>query len=330
MRVTFYLCVIITLSNCFNLNSQVESSILDKFYKEKLLELEASWNDMGYWGNAFEKKDNRFNESISYYLLMEEMYGLSYKNKIIKAIEFSFGNFQNQSGAMLQENMPSHIRTSLFLFGIAKAGLKYPELFNNLIVLNGIDKAYKYLKNQHEFSSNQNMAAMLSLYSLYNSTCDDKLYDLYMEYRQRAINDFIEVDEQNGYWPEAPYSWKNRLNTPYLLVQSFILQSYLLLTSDTLIQNLFNKQSSFLVSNINFDNCSINVRSSIGNFAKNKIYDLEISTASFFWIKNHKLSEAERNRLLLLCITFFNKEVKKAPVLLNTDTYFRFGLIYFL
>ncbi|AXT57339.1 hypothetical protein D1815_16895 [Aquimarina sp. AD1] len=324
--------LLILLSFLFQVISsegQDNDELISNYLKSNMMELEKNWNDKGYWGDALENIDNRYNEAITFYFFMEEENVKLYNQRIKKAIEFSFDNLQGENGAFLQNNRPSHIRTSLFLHGIGKISEKHPDILENTIVKKGIRKACNWLKEPHAFATNHNMAAMLAMYSLYHSTCDIFYFDLFKLYRDNILKNYIPVDEENGYWPEAPSNWRNRLNVPYLLVQSFLLQEYLLINEDEDVEMRFNKLVNFVFKQINVNKCSINVRNSIGNFKKNNIKDLNISVASFFWMHNlqNKLTKRQQKKLLIQSFNFFDSSCKKAPVLLYTDLYYRFAII---
>lgn len=326
-KILFFLFFSLSFINiCTSQNIDI---LLNKFLKGKMEELESTWNTDGYWGQALSNKDNRYNEAITFYMSMEKDTNLYYKNRIYKAIKFSFKNLQDNNGALLQENKPSHIRTSLFLYGISKVSFKYPQILQEDFVQKGLKKACDFLKTPQEFSSNHNIAALLAFFSLYQATCDIYYYKLFQIYRENILNNYISIDRDNGYWPEAPKNWSNRLNTPYLFVQSFLLNEYLMLNQDKDLLKLFNNLDNFIYNNLDVDNCTIDVSNSIGGFSKKGIKNLKFSVAAFFMLPKIKerLTPYQRRKVLLKCFKHFEKEHQKASVLLYTDTYFRFAAI---
>ncbi|MET7028791.1 hypothetical protein [Sediminicola luteus] len=322
MKVYYVISIFLFSNFC---NSQNPNIYLDKFLESKLTEIEKTWNERGYWGKGFENKDNRYNEAITFYLSIETEEISYYNSRIKKAILFSIENLQNKEGAFIQEGESSHIRTSLFLHGLAKVANKYPEIFNQEKIRISVNKAVKWLETPHKFSSNHNMASMLALKSLYNVTCNNSYLKLHHFYRNIILRDYNE----SGYWPEAPKDWNNTLNTPYLFVQHFLLEEYLLNNTDEHITKLKNNLSNFIYSKINLKTCSVDVRGSLGNFKKNNVENLRFSVASFFWSSEifKKLSNHQRNSILEKCVNNFKLETEKAEILNNTDVFYRFGII---
>lgn len=304
---------------------QCNSQTLDLFLDHKFIEIESTWDERGFWGDALQNKDNRYNEAILFYLSCEKKEVSYYETRILKAIKFSIEHFQLENGAFMHEGQQSHIRTSLFLYAIAKVGLKYPILFEEIDIVNSINKAVNWLKAPHKFASNHNIAAMLALKTLYQVTKKSYYLDLHLFYRKLIINSY----NTKGYWPEAPKDWSNRLNIPYLFVQSFLIEEYLLYNKDEKIKILYQNLVFFMFNRIDVKNCKVDVTESIGNFSSKGISSLNFSVASFFWSSRLKFKSDNFNKeqIIKKCISNFNYETKDSFILNYTDIYYRFAII---
>ncbi|WP_340201029.1 hypothetical protein [Ascidiimonas sp. W6] len=307
-----------------NTNRLIESK-LDAYYEV----LEKNWNVNGYWGKAAQQKDNRYNEAILFYQYKElkNPSDTSIFPKIKKAIYYSFNFLQHEDGGMLQENIPVHVRTSLFLEAIAKVAVHHPEILKDSLIREGIMCAVNWLKEPHEFAFNHNIAAMLAFNSL-SKLYDDKIFkQLELDYRKLLLENFIAIDKYHGYWPEAPETWSNRLNKPYLLVQSMFLNAYIMQENDSEIQKLYQKLNRYILSQINLEKGTISIENSLGHFDANQ-KEVPVSCVSFFQAYPARINmlEKKNKKLLHKLITHFDAGSKKAPVLLYTDLYYRFTL----
>jgi hypothetical protein len=301
------------------------SKQLDTYFEE----LELNWHSEGYWGQALNQKDNRYNEAILFYAYQQGTNALDTLvfYKIKKAIHFSFRNLQNENGAMLQQNIPTHVRTALFLEAIAKAASRYPALLKDDKIKKGILKATAWLQTPHNFATNHNLATLLALHSLSELYLDPIFKDLYKKYRTLLLNSFIPTAENQGYWPEAPKTWSNRLNKPYLMVQSMFLKAYLMQQEDWEMEQLHRKLNTFILSNLDLKKCMINIKNSLGRFKTGETA-IPVSCASFFWMQPgvEILNKRKKKKILKLCLAHFDDSSKEFPVLLYTDLYYRFVL----
>ncbi|MBU2900552.1 hypothetical protein [Maribacter dokdonensis] len=325
--------VLICFIQSFNIYGQDINTILDAYSTKKVDYLEKTWCHEGYWGEAKEKKDNRFNEAILIYSLKENFDNDYYKLRIRKAIFFSIRHLQDSiTGGFYENNRPNHVRTSLFLNAIATVISKHPEIYENLEVQSSIHRAVKFISTPQEFSSNHNLAALMSLSKLHEVTCDNVFADLLKEYREVIIKDFIfDQDYKSGYWPEAPKRWKNRLNVPYLLVQLMFVQQYLQTNKkeDEKIDKLYKAQLRKLSSLVNYKNFTLDVRQSYGKFKNKDIKFIKFSVPSIFFNSSmiDRIPLDNRKEFLLKCLERFDNDIKKYPALLNSDLYYRFLII---
>lgn len=307
---------------------QNTQSFLDLYLDEQFSKLDKTWNDQGYWGKALENTDNRFNEAILVYARLGDNPETDYV-KISKAIKFSFENLQDLNGGMLQLGRPVHVRTSLFLFGIANVMEKYPQILEeDDVIKEGFEKAVHYLSRPHPFSSNHNMAAMLAMRSLYRVTKQPRFFIMFKKYREIILETFIDVGPNEGYWPESEKKWSNRLSVPYLFVQSFFLMEYLSNFNDVYLEKLYEKEINFIIRLVDFQEVNLNVEMSNGDFKKKGIKSVPISNYSFFGQKKIEriTSKMERWNILQNVSKMFDRRCAEIPYLRNTDMYFRFGM----
>lgn len=308
-----------------------QQQILDDFLKEELSALMANWKSEGYWPRAKEDLDNRYNEAIllSFMKWKGSNRDTTFYQNLKKTIYYSISHLQNNEGFFVQNNKSSHMRTSLFLKGIIKSLEECPDLLNDKKILNGILSACSALEKPHPFAFNQNIAAMSVYYSLYKILGQKYYFEMYTFYRQLLLKEFVELEKGLGYWPEAPVNWKNRLNIPYLFVQSMMLQDYLIACDDEEMRIRHVKLNKLIYQNVNLDDVEINVENSIGNYASKGIKSVPISVASFFWMQPiyQTLDKTQKQAILKKCIENFRANAKKDNVILYTDLYYRFAMI---
>ena len=308
-----------------------QNRILTDFIDSQVSAIMSEWIQEGYWGDAKRNYDNRYNEAILLSILQEKAKRNDEKflRNLRKTFYYSIDNFQDINGFFLQEKRPSHVRTSLFLKCIAQAVKEYPNLSEDEKIMLSVKNICKALEVPHPFSFNQNIAAMMALFSMYEVNQDKDIYNRYMMYRELLLKSFIKVDSKKGYWPEAPDTRKNRLNKPYLFVQSMMLQEYLNLKKDLLMEKAHRQLNSFIYSNIDLDKVHINVENSLGNFKQRNIKSIPISVASFFWMEPacSSLNENQRKRILKKCISNFEQKIESNDIVRYTDLYYRFAMI---
>ncbi|WP_420320948.1 hypothetical protein [Flagellimonas sp.] len=297
-----------------------------EFYNNQFKLIQKTWNDEGYWGEALKNLDNRYNEAILVYCKLDSCASSENAKKIKKAIRFSFQNLQDDTGGMLQNGKPVHVRTSLFLYGVINAISHHPKLLNNKKIHRGYQRAIKYLEKPHPFSSNHNMAAMLVMRTLYQKTCENRFLELFDMYRGIVVNSFKQQDDKFGFWPESAKKWRHRLSIPYLFVQNFFLAEYFKYYEDPNLLRLFKMQIAYLSTFVDFKRCQVDVTKSTGGFKKKGIEKVAISNYSFF-----TLSKSEQSSLQTIfnrTSVEFKKKALQIPYLNHTDLYFRFGLIH--
>jgi hypothetical protein len=308
-----------------------QHQILDDFLNEEISSVMAKWNSEGYWPRAKENMDNRYNEAIllSFVKWKHANWNTTFYRNLKKTIYYSIDYLQNEEGFFVQNNKSSHMRTSLFLKCLIKPLEEHPDLLKDEKILLGISRACKALEKPHPFAYNQNIAAMSAFYSLYKVFGKKYYFEKYTFYRDLLLKEFIELDKEFGYWPEAPEDWKNRLNVPYLFVQSMMLQDYLISCEDMEMHDRHIKLNKLIYQNVNIGEVELNVENSIGNFASKGIKTVPVSVASFFWMQpiNETLDKSQKQEILRKCIENFRANVNKDNVVLYTDLYYRFAMI---
>lgn len=295
------------------------------------------WDSNSGWMDYHTNVDVSYQEVINYLSFVQAEFDVGDYDKIRKSINYSLSNLQSSSGAFYQNAGESYVRTSLYIISILNALESYPMLVsdvNNLTIR--IKLAASWLSTQEkEWAGNHQIFTLIAFSLLYKKYGDSiYLTELY-RIKSELVNDFVHIDNTNGYWPEAPNSWPNRLLTPYLQTQIIGMGYYLEITNDPELKELFIKELNFF--NRHFDEYTltfditdsysyINVYEPYGidsiNIGAPAViaYSCKYTSSYCFLIQDpNKLYE-----LYLLMVDNFERDGYST---LFTDSFYRFGAI---
>jgi hypothetical protein len=312
-----------------------QEDIIDAVTWKMYLYAETLYNPEGYWGKAGPERDVRYNEVILFYNFIKRHYGVNNDAKIMTSIDYSCAHLRSPQGAFLQEGQESYMRTAMYITAICEVLQEDSRLFaDGDELLDTLRASAEWLFNaRHDnFNGNQDLAAMLAFYEMALLTNGEDSWQYFGVLRARVRETFIFEEDGKGYLPEAPTSWDNRLNVPYLQVQAFILGFYLLLNpSDGEMKNLFDALVGEYHSFLDEKDCTLNVEDSLGHYSEDEV---PISVPSVLWLAckftNKLCSTVNASGGRIVASSFqrlnaANTELK--DILICTDAFWRYGII---
>ena len=232
--------------------------------------ISGAFNDQGYFGDASDLEDISYQESVTYLSLVNKYYGdIISVDDLGDSIIWSFNTLRDSEGGLKQNGVVSGVvRTSLYLFSVSNACMIDSRLLEvcNTLAEELLSSARWVSAANREWFGNHDLAALLMFYRLFQLTDNQDYFDMYAEKRSQLLAGFVHIDSDNGYWPEAPTHWANRLLTEYLGLQIMLSGYYLVLNPD-------DQEFSALIKK------EVNVFSSYANMSK---LELDVSDSYAF------------------------------------------------
>ncbi|NVJ60871.1 MAG: hypothetical protein HWE27_10800 [Gammaproteobacteria bacterium] len=257
-------CICTFILSCYD--NKDEDSDFRRILKESGAEVhkkaDAAWNQIGGWGEF--ENDISYQEIISFYVHYDKHFNLETRTKIIVSILFSISNLQTAEGGYIQNGKPSYVRTSQYLTGLLLVIERDASIYNKIPWLDESIKksAYWLIANTKGWAGNQTLSALITFSLLKDKYAETQFSEHYDFLRQYLFEDFEDRGDSEGFWPEAPKTWSNRLLTPYLQTQIMFAGYYLELNSDPEFERYFLKLLKFFSNIANFDNLTLDVSSS--------------------------------------------------------------------
>lgn len=247
----------------------LDNNICNTFHKNILLlrNIEKKYQKDGYFSRALADKDISYQEVVSFLAYLNINYGDVFPvDHIINSIRWSFNNLRETNGGFQQKGIVNaSVRTSLYIFSIVNACIIDERIapickeFSEDIL-----KSAKWVsKFKTPWAGNHDLAALLMFYQLFELTKNVKILKMFELKREKILNGFVHIDNNFGYWPEAPKSWKNRMLTPYLQIQLIFAGHYLTLNPlDKEIRKLYVKQAKLFETYADMNQLKLNVEDS--------------------------------------------------------------------
>lgn len=317
--------------------SNVDDAIFNLLAIDLYNQIDSFWDGKEGWLGYKDNVDISHQEAIHYLSFIQEKYGVGDYEKIKKSIAYSISYLQSDSGAFYQESVESYVRTSLYVIGILKALKIYPKL--ELDVYNLTEKvklAASWLSSKEkEWAGNHQIFALIA-FTLLHEHYEDSIYLADIErVKYELINDFVHFDDSNGYWPEAPKNWPNRLLTPYLQTQIIGMGYYLEINNDEELKSLFIKELRFFNDHFDKNTLTIDITDSYSyahQYKPMSITSIPIGAPAVLAYSckytarycNFITDSGELSELYGLMSDNFEKD---GYLTLFTDSFYRFGVI---
>lgn len=201
------------------------------------------------------KDISTFEHIYSYNKLVITLPPLDIDKLIIMAIDHN----QATSGAFMQFETESYVRSALFISHVIKLFNKIEE-GNKLKVKLSIDRTLNWMKENPPIWAGNHILAGLNAFDIYQKEFNSNEYDKTIEKIKTKIEkDYVWVNSAHGYFPEAPISWKNRLRTPYIQTQLTILSKYIKRNPNSKLNKFYISSLRFFKTQMSSDYRSISV-----------------------------------------------------------------------
>jgi len=342
---TLLVLMFFSLIGCKGSDSNIDERNIERFYSYDTIfsilaidlynQIDSFWDGKEGW---LEYKYNISPQQTIHYLsFIQEEYGVGDYEKIRKSIVYSISYLQSDSGAFYQESVESYVRTSLYVTAILKALKTYPEL--QIDVYNLTEKvklAASWLSSQEkEWAGNHQIFALIT-FTLLHEQYEDSIYlDDLERIKDELINDFVHFDDSNGYWPEAPKNWSNRLLTPYLQTQIIGMGYYLKINNDEELKSLFIKELRFFNDHFDKNTLTIDITDSysyVNQYEPMSITSIAIGAPAVLAYSCKYTARycdfiTNPDEILGLYELMVENFVKDEYLTLFTDSFYRFGVI---
>jgi hypothetical protein len=295
------------------------------------------YNSNGFFGESSSNIDISYQEVISFISMLNIYYDdLFPKDEIIKSVRWSFNNLRQDNNGFMQNGIvDAPVRTSLYIFSLIHS-CSLDSRLDELCIefLDVIIQSAKWVSEyETPWSGNHDLAALLMLYKLYEYTNYSDIFDMYESKRSALISNFVHIDSEKGFWPEAPSNWTNRLLTAYIQTQILFAGYYLFLNEDDEeFREIFTKEARLFELYANMESLELDISDSYDFKGNNDDSMIPLGSPSVAWhlcLQSNLYCDliSSKDFLDKFFFNMTNNFNRDQGVTYYSDSYLRFGVI---